>query len=184
MVAANGEYPYPLCLSLNEPILKGKARVAFINPNTRKPENAIRFLEALWSNTSDGVKYCANSSLTDPVEREGYAATVSNYQSEIDIIKSKLETAAEIDRPILTEQIADLETYLAEAESNRWAIDVQKLNWLRSRGRIILSQQSWLFDAWTGESNAVIQQYQSGVLPAQQFAEKLQQMWNMLIAEM
>lgn len=183
MVAANGEYPYPLCLSLNEPMLKGKARVAFINPNTQKPENAIRFLEALWSNASEGVKYCANSSLTDPVEREGYAATVSNYQSEIDIIKSKLETAAEIDRPILTEQIADLETYLAEAENDRWAIDAQKLNWLRSRGRIILSQQSWLFDAWTGEPSAVIQQYQSGVLTAQQFAEKLQQMWNMLIAE-
>ena len=56
MAAADGESPYPLCLSLNEPILEGKARVAFINPNTRKPENAIRFLEALWSNTSDGVK--------------------------------------------------------------------------------------------------------------------------------
>ena len=108
---------------------------------------------------------------------------MSNYQSEIDIIKSKLETAAEVDRPILTEQIADLETYLAEAENNRWAIDAQKLNWLRSRGRIVLSQQSWLFDASTGEPSAVIQQYQSGVLTAQQFAEKLQQMWNMLISE-
>ena len=41
------------------------------------------------------------------------------------LIKSKLETAAEIDRPILTEQIADLETYLAEAENDRWAIDAQ-----------------------------------------------------------
>lgn len=183
MVAANGEFPYPLCLSINEPILKGKTYVAFINPNTQKPEAAIRFLEALWSNTSEGVKYCVNSALTDPVERKDYAATVSGYQSEIDILKSKLETAAEIDRPILTEQIADLETYLAEAENNRWAIDAQKLNWLRSRERILLSQQSWLFDAWTSEPNSAIQQYQSGILTAQQFVEKLQQMWNMLIFE-
>ena len=183
MVEENGEHPYPLNLSLNESILKGKAYVAFINPNTQKADAAIRFLEVLWSNTPEGVKYCVNSTLTDPVEREGYAATVSGYQSEIERLNSELETAAEIDRPLLKEQISDFETYLAEAEANRWAIDAQKLNWLRSRGKIILSQQSWLFDAWTGDPNDLIQQYQSGLLTAQQFTEKLQQMWNMLVSE-
>ena len=183
----NGFLCYPLVMALTEDYpryLKMNTVVAFINPSTNYPDEAIQFVEALWLQTSEDVRCCTIPSYNTLVERENFAEDMAKYENLLLYIEQEMAGADDVDKPYYTEMIADIHHSMEVLTEDQWAINEEKIKWLRDHDdSIVVSEFCWLYSENDYEKNEIVRRYEEGVLTVDQFVEKLYARIRMMVLE-
>lgn len=116
--------PLPLSFSEEEdPVLPVQVSIAFMNPYSEHPQEAMEFLALATENLFGLDQYAAYTDRTEPVHYSGYESMLRYYQERIDKLKEQIEKTEDgNDRETLEEILQDAEADLADAEESSWII--------------------------------------------------------------
>ena len=141
----NGDSAYvPLALSFSEdeePVLPIEIGIAFVNPYSEHPREAMEFLACMTENLNAYDAYAAYTDQTEPVQRAGYEEDLKSIQDTMEKLNQKLKDADEEDREKLEEKLREAEERLEDNERYRWIISPEQIeryqkwqNYFRVRG--------------------------------------------------
>ena len=151
----------PACLALN-------MNVAFVNPNSSHPKEALLFMEALANCLDSSTLYAIDPNLDTPIRNRYYAETKNELNAALLTAKESYETADAKAKRDLFEQIRILEQEIDDFENMSWDISQRNIDWYRANDEhIVLQTNGWANDG--DEDNAIsmlIGQYISGEIDA------------------
>ena len=151
LMGLDADTPMPLVLN---------ADVAFVNPFTRHPEQALEFMETLAESLSNPVLYDINPDLNEVIRGKQYEEAMRDAQKWVDDLQAELEGAEEADRQVLEETITQAEENLRYWEEYGWEIGQRDLEWYRAHDdKIMLAGVEWIYADDSGEGWQLISQY-------------------------
>jgi multidrug efflux pump subunit AcrA (membrane-fusion protein) len=125
----------PLALAAGEdPVLPVQLIVAFINPYSQHPQEAMTFLESALEQIDVFTSHSLYRDVTEPVRKSGYQAEKANMEKWLEISKKNEETAEdEGARAQWTETVKTMEKKLADLEDQSWLISPDAIAAYQSR---------------------------------------------------
>lgn len=141
--------------------------VAFINPHSKHPNEAMLFMEHLADCISTGTLYCVDPSLNEPIRNSRYGETMLEYRESLEKLKAACESAEGAEKQGLEAQIRDLEELIAEYSRARWDISQANIDWFRANDKnIVLQSVKRIFSDNAGDFGELIDQYLAGTIDA------------------
>lgn len=132
----NESEPWPLAIAPGEdPLIPLQSTVAFVNPFSEHFEIAQEFMEALYDSLETSTLYNISDQLNDPVRNSYYERNLAELQKQLEESKAALEKAEPVDKPLLEQNIADLESAIEYSDKWSWEISPESLQWYRSRAQ-------------------------------------------------
>ncbi len=147
----NGDADYvPLALSFSEdeePVLPVRICIAFMNPFTEHPQEAMEFLACVAENIDAYAASAAFTDKTEPKRSPYYEGDIKNYQETLDALKKQLSEAEEDERASLEERIKDTEESIELNERYSWLISPEQMeryqkwqNYFKVRGYSFINE--------------------------------------------
>ncbi len=157
----SGYTPILMGLDANTPMpMVLRTEVAFINPFTKHPQEALAFLEELSGCLSLSTRYCMDPSLNEPVRGEQNEQNVADAQQWVDETKADLADADEADKQMLEENLKQAEENLSYWQEYGWEVAERDLQWYRGHDdNIALQGVEWLYADESGEAWDLISRY-------------------------
>ena len=118
-------YFIPLFLSFaddEDPVIPAELEVAFVNPYSEHPQEAMEFLSLLLDNVDLGNQYTFFTDKTEPIRNSSESENLTMIQEAIDAYKAKIATAEGEQKVELEERLKDLEENQKEMERYSWRI--------------------------------------------------------------
>ena len=142
--------------------------VAFINPYTKHPKEAMLYMEQLVDSLSQETLYCVDPSLNSPVRNSYYEETMQEYKEALEALKAGLKDAEAEGKQDLESQIREMEQTIEEYEKTSWDISQAHIDWYRANDdNIVLQGVNWLYNGENGgEASNLIEQYLAGQIDA------------------
>ena len=125
----------PLALAAGEdPVLPVQIIVAFINPYSQHPQEAMIFLESALEQIDVFTSHSLYRDVTEPVRKPGYQAEKANQEKWLEISRKNEETAEdEGARAQWSETVKAMEKKLADLEDQSWLISPDAIAAYQSR---------------------------------------------------
>lgn len=159
------------------PAVWSHMQVLVVNPFSPNQEEAIRYLEFL-SRSRDQSAYALYASMTDPLPNPQVAAEMELLTQEI----AQLEEQAKEEPGKLDAAIAQKRAVLLELASNQYLIDEQSIaRYQELATHLYISQDASLL--YNAELKTVIAQLAQGSIPVKAFAERMNQIVNLIYLE-
>ena len=147
----NGDADYvPLALSFSEdeePVLPVRICIAFMNPFTEHPQEAMEFLACVAESIDAYAASGAFTDKTEPKRSPYYEGDIKNYQETLDALKKQLSEAEEDERASLEERIKDTEESIELNERYSWLISPEQMeryqkwqNYFKVRGYSFINE--------------------------------------------
>ncbi len=130
-----GDYD-PLKLAMEdggEMCLPATITVAFVNPYSEHPQEAMEFLETLVENISQSSRYSFNPNLNEPIRYANHEEQKQNLEKLCEIAKQNLEKAEEEDREQWEKVLADYEEELKNYDEQNWMLSPRAIAQYRTR---------------------------------------------------
>lgn len=153
--------------------------VAFINPYSKHPEAAMRFMEELTRSLSNDTRYTMKPGLTEPIRGKSNEQTLEEYRDTIEQLNRQLEKAEGVARVTLEDEISYNESSLKEMEKNKWEIAQRDIDWFRSHDDTIAVQRM----NWLDTEEDLVNQYLDGDISPTELLEKLDRKVRMMRME-
>lgn len=156
----------------------------FINPYTQNMDIALEFVEDLAETMDEELSYILFSDLTAPVENKYQEEQVAGLEETLEGLRIDLESAEEIDRQMLEEQVAEYEGFLEEARNDRWEISEEDIAWRDAhREQFRLLPDNWLYSEDSGDAWQLVEQFAAGQLSADRLMGEIDRKLRMMILE-
>lgn len=137
-----------------------QASVAFINPFTQNPEQALAFMEQLTQSLETSVRYCFVPELNEPVRGQSNQKYLDEIYEELDKLQKQLDEAGAQDKQSIEETIASWQENLEYMDKYGWDVSPENLEWYRANDdHIVLMSANWLYNDDSGEAYELINQY-------------------------
>lgn len=179
--------PTPISVLPGEPAwIPLTMQVAFVNPFSKHPELAQEFLATVMDNMDDQTRYNVSDELNDPVRDENMDEIIEEWKKTLEDQKAALETADEIDKPAIEENIKGLEDMLANQERYMWRISAEEIEWFRSHAQYMtVERYNYMYseDDDSGEIYELQQQMYDGKIEPAEFLKQLDHKVRMRAAE-
>ena len=122
----NGDdYFIPLFLSFTEdedPVIPAELEVAFVNPYSEHPQEAMEFLGLLMNNLDLWNQYTIYADKTEPIRSSNESDSLAMIQEAIEAYKAKIETSEGEKKADLEEALKGLEETRQDMERYSWRI--------------------------------------------------------------
>lgn len=151
----------PLSISADVPgMLPLDLTVAFVNPFSKNVELAQEFLAEVMKNLDTTTRYTISDEYNEPVRSRYYEQNLKNYQESIDQTEAQLETAEEVDKPVIEEDLRRLREGMAEYEKESWDVKAEDIEWYRGLSdQLAVQQYNYMYSGDNSETYDLIQQY-------------------------
>ena len=121
----------PMALSLSEeeePMIPIQVSIAFVNPYSAHPQEAMEFLALAGDHLNVNDQYATYTDMTEPVRYSSYEVERGYVQERIDGLKKQVEKAENgDDRETLKEILQEAEEELKELEEESWWISREQI---------------------------------------------------------
>ena len=115
--------PMPLSFEEGqEPVIPVNVNVAFMNPYSEHPEEAMLYLSLVLKNMSLEDQYQVFTDKTEPIPYSYYEQNKKYYEDEIESIKKSLETAEGEEKAMWEESLRMIEENKEQMEMYSWRI--------------------------------------------------------------
>ena len=105
-----------------DPILPVEVTVAFVNPYSEHPQEAVEFLALALKNLDQYLQYTVFADKTEPVPSPYFEQNKKSWTEYLDTLNKRLETAEGENRTEIEESIREIEEIMADEESYAWNI--------------------------------------------------------------
>lgn len=158
--------------------------VAFINPYSKHPNEAMLFMEQLADCMSRDTLYCIDPSLNEPVRNSYYEEAMREFNESLKALKEEYESAEAADKQDLEAQIREQEASIADYEQTSWDISQTSIDWYRANDdNIVLEGVNWLYSENAGEASDLVEQYLAGQIDADAMLKAIDKKVNMMRLE-
>ena len=158
--------------------------IAFINPFSEHVDLAQEFLLEIMNCAESDVLYNVSDEYNEPLRNRYYQQTLDFYDKAIADAKAALEKAEPVDRPVLEQNLKDLEEGLASAEQYSWEISQESLDWYRAHaGQLAVSLYNPIYSDAGGEIEQLLSQYMEGRIDTDAFLKGVDKKVRMMILE-
>lgn len=158
--------------------------VAFVNPFTKAPEQALAFMDQLADSLSDGVRYSFQPDLNTPIRGEYNEKYLNEIREELDNLNRQLETASAQDKQSIEETIREWEQNQEYMERMGWEISQWQIDWYRANDdNILLMPANWLYSENAGEGWDLMMQYTEGGITAEELLTSIDKKVQMMLLE-
>lgn len=179
-IASSDKYEYhpmPLCRD-NDYNVDARLLVIFINPNSKKIDLAVQFLQSVVQCMPAKQQHCLFRDCVDPVENPQFEQQQAEYQQRMDAINIQLENATGYDLLTLEEERKWLQMKISMLEE--YIISPTEISYYQSQivPYIFLPASSAQDIGRLTESSSYIQcinQYLDGLLSCEQMTRRLNQ---------
>ncbi len=99
----------PLMLRLDkdvEPLMQAELTLAFLNPYSDNPEDAVAFLESVADNMEPLMRIHLSPQCDEPVRSASYEASLADYDRQISTLEGQLESAGADEKAAYEEMLA------------------------------------------------------------------------------
>lgn len=122
----NGDASFiPMFLSFaddEEPVIPAELEVAFVNPYSEHPQEAMEFLGTLLNNLEQDSQYTLFTDKTEPIRYASENENLAMIQEAIDAYKAKIATSEGEKKVELEEKLKELEENQENMERYSWRI--------------------------------------------------------------
>ena len=160
------------------------ATVAFVNPFTQHPQEALDFMNALAESLPDNVRYNLDPSLNEPVRGAQNERALEDFTKELEKAREELANAEPAEKQALEEQIESQEEYLEYLEANAWDCSPAMIKWYREHAEgVVTAPVNWLYTDESGEAWGLMQQYLEGGISADEMLKGIDRKVQMMMLE-
>ena len=153
----NGDsYYVPLFLSFaddEEPVIPAELQVAFVNPYSEHPQEAMEFLGIFLDNLDINDQYTIYTDKTEPVKYANGQERVTMIQEAIDAYKAQIEKAEGERKAELEETLKNLEEELKDAERYSWRISPEVIERYQKNKDLFKVRSYSFYNALFGKEN-------------------------------
>lgn len=158
--------------------------VAFINPYSKHPNEAMLFMEQLADCMSRDTLYCVDPSLNEPVRNSYYEEAMREFNKSLKALKEEYESAEAANKQDLEAQIREQEASIADYEQTSWDISQTSIDWYRANDEnIVLEGVNWLYSENAGEASDLAEQYLAGQIDAEAMLKAIDKKVNVMRME-
>ena len=122
----------PMALSLSEeeePVIPIQVSIAFVNPYSAHPQEAMEFLALAGDHLNVNDEYAAYTEMTEPVRYSSFEEERGYVLERIDWLKEQIEKVEEEnDREMLKESLQEVEEELKELDEESWRISRKQID--------------------------------------------------------
>lgn len=167
-----------------QPLLPVELSVAFINPFSEHVELAQQFLKAVMDKMENGVRYCVSDECSEPVRNRYYEQNMEYYEEELANLKAELESAEAVDKPVIEQNLRDLEESREGMEKYSWDISRESIDWYRAHAQnLAVYRYSPMYSDAGGEIQELVTQYLEGRIDTAAFLKGVDQKVRMMMME-
>ena len=142
--------------------------IAFINPSTKHPKEALLYMEQLADRLGNDTLYAIDPSLNTAIRSSDYEEVKAALTGALEALKQVYEKADVDEKQEIAAQLREQEEEIAAFEQNSWDIAQANIDWYRANdGRIVLQGVDWLFSETEGDAGSLVEQYLAGKIDAE-----------------
>lgn len=158
--------------------------VAFVNPFSEHVEIATEFLAEIVRNLETDAIYNLSDAQNEPVRNRYYEENMQNMQKTLDEARALLEEAEPVDRPMLEENVAQIEQSMEEMEGYSWDISAEALEWYRAHAENLFVQRyNYMYSSDDAGIFDLYQQFRENKIDVTTFLKTLDQKVRMMALE-
>ncbi len=121
--------PIALSFAEEEPVIPIQVSIAFVNPYSAHPQEAMEFLALAGDHLHVNDQYAAYTDMTEPVRGSSFEAERRYILERIDGLKERVQKAKdEENRETLKELLQEAEAELKEMEEESWWINREQID--------------------------------------------------------
>ncbi len=175
----------PLSVSEDVPgMMPMDLTVAFINPFSQNVELAQEFLAEVLKNLDTNTRYSISDEYNEPVRNRYYEQNIKSYQDSIAQLEKQLEEAEEVDKPVIEENLRQMQGYLEDYENESWDVKAEDIEWYRGMSdRLAVQQYNYMYSGDGSEIYDLTQQYVENKIDARTFLKEVDKKVRMMILE-
>jgi len=183
----------PLLLSFEEgqeARLPVTLTVAFVNPFSKHPEEAVAYLADALDHMETGARYSFFTDMTEPVRYPGFEEYKESLQDSLEEAKRMLETAEDDNKEMIEESIANLEKNLAEVDETYYMISPENIAGYQARIPYIRVQTFNLASAMRqsegtegGDYYSLVDGYANGLVTAEELLTTIDRKVQVMLRE-
>ena len=159
LMSMDGKTPASLALNMT---------VAFVNPASAHPKEALLYMEQLSEHLAAETLYAIDPGLNTPVRISDYKETKAAMAGALELMKQAYEEASADEKEQVKQQLDEQAQEIAAFEQNSWDIAQANIDWYRANdGRIVLQGVDWLFSETEGDAGSLVEQYLAGKIDAE-----------------
>ena len=146
----------PLLLSFTddeEPVVPVELQVAFVNPYSEHPQEAMEFLGCLLDNLELENQYTMYTDKKEPIRYNNQDTNLTMIQETIDACKAKIEKAEGEQKVNLEERLKELEEELEQQERWSWRIGPKTIERYQQRTNQCKVRSYSFYNALWGSQN-------------------------------
>lgn len=158
--------------------------VAFINPYTKHPDEALAFIETLADCLPNATLYCLDPNLNEPIRGKVNEESLEEAREAVASLQADLDAADEADRQMLEEEMRDLQENLTYWETYGWDVSQREIEWYRAHGdHLAIAKADWLYADESGEAWELIYQYNEGHIGMDEMLSGIDRKVQMMLME-
>ena len=159
--------------------------VAFINPFSKHPQEAMLFMEQMVDSMNLGTRYNIDPSLNEPVRGSYYEEWKQQLEDFHEQLLAEYEKADEADKQMLEEQLRDYDESAEEMERYSWDVSPTDLEWYRSHDdNLRVGGVNWIYSETSGgEAAELLSQYLQGQIDARSMLAGIDKKVRMMLME-
>jgi hypothetical protein len=153
----NGDVYYvPLFLGFaddEDPVIPTELEVAFVNPYSEHPQEAMEFLGVLLNNLDLDNQYTIFTDKTEPIRNSSENESLTMIQEAIEAYKAKIETAEGDKKADLEENLKNLEENQKDIERYSWRISPELIERYQKNINLYKVRGYSFYNALFGQEN-------------------------------
>ena len=158
--------------------------VAFINPFTQHPEEALAFMETLAECMPNSTRYNIDPALDEPIRGARNEQLLEELGKELDQLRTQIENADPSEVQLLEERLAEGEERLATGDLLWWEIPESSIAWYRAHADgVVTAPVNWLYADDAGEGYELMQQYLEGGMGLDEMLREIDHKVQMMLLE-
>ncbi|MBQ8108643.1 MAG: extracellular solute-binding protein [Clostridia bacterium] len=158
--------------------------VAFVNPFTRYPEQAMAFVEQLCQSLPTPLLYNLDPSLNEPVRGAQNEQYLQEAREALEKARQDLESAEPAQKQMLEEMVQASQESVDYMEENAWDASARQIEWYRAHAQDVVPEPvNWLYSDESGEAWQLMGQYQEGAISVEDMLKGIDRKMQMRLLE-
>ncbi|MDO4866612.1 MAG: hypothetical protein Q4C10_08625 [Clostridia bacterium] len=158
--------------------------VAFVNPFTRHPDEALAYMETLAASMPNTARYNIDPALDEPIRGARNEELLEESRRNLEQLRAQLESADPSEAQLLEESVAEAEEHLAQMEQFWWEIPESSIEWYRAHAEgVVTAPVNWLYANNGGEGYELISQYLAGGISLDELLREIDHKVQMMMME-
>ena len=162
------------------------AQLAFISPNSKNTDAAVKYLVHLLNNMSVTEKPFVFANMQGDIESPYYQQMITSWDKEVERIKKALEDATEDEKAMYEEQLKYYEEDMANRDRYRYAVTQKAMDYFRDNiaSQCVLYTGNPLYNNETGgELMPIIERYMAKEISGDQMISEIDRKLYMIQRE-